>query len=58
MAAIIDDYDTYRKAYRESAQALHPDRGGSKELFQALGEVAHVLEEHHSKRTQPEAANV
>jgi hypothetical protein len=54
-AAIIDDYDTYRRAYRESAASLHPDRGGSTELFQALGEVARVLEAHHAKRAQPGA---
>jgi hypothetical protein len=44
---LLHNYDDYRKAYRESAQALHPDRGGPKELFQSLGEVARVLEEHH-----------
>jgi hypothetical protein len=55
VAVIIDDYDTYRMAYRESAAALHPDRGGSSELFQALGEVARVLDKHHAKRPQPEA---
>jgi hypothetical protein len=31
--------------------SLHPDRGGSAELFQALGEVARVLDAHHAKRS-------
>lgn len=46
-AELLLDHAAYRRAYRDAASALHPDKGGSSELFQALGEVARVLDEHH-----------
>jgi hypothetical protein len=55
--ALLRNYDDFRRAYRECASALHPDKGGSADLFQALGEVSRVLEEHFKQRGEnPSAA--
>ena len=44
---LLVDRDIYRRAYRESAAALHPDRGGDRNLFDALQTAAKLLDQHH-----------
>lgn len=39
--------EIYREAYRKAAGKLHPDTGGSQELFVKLSEAKTVLDLHH-----------
>lgn len=44
---ILCDASVWRAAYREAAQRLHPDRGGSIDDFQTLQAAKRVLDKHH-----------
>jgi hypothetical protein len=45
--AILEDRETYRRAYKESAKALHPDRGGDGEAFKLLVRAQRAMDRHH-----------
>lgn len=45
-AELLGNYESYRRAYREAAAQLHPDRAGSADGFHALQVVAELMEEH------------
>jgi hypothetical protein len=46
--ALIDNEECRNKTYRKAAAKLHPDAGGSTELFQKLQQAKAVLDKHAS----------
>lgn len=49
-ATLLSHGPSFRRAYREAAMRLHPDRGGSDEQFQRLERARETLERHHGLR--------
>jgi len=49
-AELLENYEAYRRAYREAAAKLHPDVTGSPDGFHALQAAAELMEEHHKRQ--------
>lgn len=48
-AYLLTDAGTQAEAYRRAAAKLHPDKGGSHELFVQLQQAKELLDKHHAK---------
>lgn len=44
-----DSWDTIHQRYRDLSMQVHPDRGGTKELFEILKKAHDELEKRHKK---------